>query len=1129
MTTTTPNASANATKKRARARIAQRLGHMLLALCLVAGLTPTIALADTAQPATTALSEQPDLVSSTQPADPTQQSEPGDPSAIPAYPDESASAANLVELAAEGTRNNPNVYVGPNVVELTQDGSGARFYQRGSEAPVAYTGTITLLGADGNARFVVKGGHDIVLGDAEIGNSILNPGAGNAAIDFQPASGSSSASSTLTIASGTTTTLKGGTDAPAINVVKGVNLTIEGDGTLDATGSDDCPAIGVSSIGNDEFGNLYFEHTGTVIARGTAGAPALGDPNPTQSMATGTIIFHSGTTKLTGGPNFANDLMAGFIQVYGGNIQLSHKEPVMYQGYAEDEFENVEVTSLAISGLPAGAQISKMTIRLNGMTYPAGYFDLQYNARLGGYCVDGFDTVTADQTVCLLLPKTQVKAGGELSVEANGQTYEGPLVASSATGGCTVKLVSRASITDENPTVSLSSVKDALVLRDDSGTQKQYSTDNGATWRFYEGHFTITGSTSHRGIRITSGRHEVHLRNLIMEDETLLVENSANVDLVLIGTNGINPIYNRPAIALGHQSTLTISGKGSLGASTTGEAPAIGSKNSGTSGGDSGAAGCSASLIIKGGTIVASSTSGAGIGAGSEATLGSISIQGGNVTAYGNTNTARSLFSPGIGSGPSYASRVQSISISGGTVTAIGNGGAGIGSSHLGTVGSITISGGDVTARAQQRDDVPGIGGHCAALTITGGTITASSQSGSGVLSSNKTTITGGTVNGQALRTPVPDTKSAAQAQLLSAAEDHAVMPLADEGADIALAAEGFETAADVAAFAAQVAEDASLADTSADDYVAADIATMVSDPVNELDEELVPVVFSGLPASTSLSSVDFSIVNIDLVDDPTQSEDYGVRDVATSPEGTLTFYLTSGEAYKRLVLASWGGKMYAGTIEQGEGDVMTCALAETDALLFYEGHTFEGGWQCEDDGIAWSTDGASTETRSGGDLTALCFETPLAGVTVRYATDNGSGFGPWAEDGDIAGEMEEPIRSLRVSLAGDAAAGRSVVYRMLLSDGTWTPWAADGEATAVIEGAVAKAVQAKIVPNGQLDEIIADPAADQASDQPSKTASALASTGDARVADMAAALALAMLAAAALLASRRAQRGHYR
>lgn len=1124
MTNSTPKKIANTSKNHSQTSIAQRFARIVFSLCLVVGLTPTVALADTVTQEESTQSEQSDLEKPLLPEETTTNN-------VAAEDEQLLSTSELnsndtSELADANVRNNPHIYVGAKSIQLTQDTSGTKFYQWGTDAPIAYTGTITLLGAGGNARFIVKGSHDIVLGDTEIGNDILNPGDNNAAIDFQLTPGTSSASSTLTIAEGTTSTLQGGTDAPAINVVKGVTLTIKGAGTLDVSGSADCPAIGVSSLTDDEFGSLSFKHTGTVIAKSTAGSPALGDPNPTQSMATGEIIFHSGTTKLSGGSNFENDLMAGFIQIYGGNIQLSHKQPIMYQGYSEDDFENVEVSSLAISGLPAGAQLSKMTIKLNAKTYPAGYFALQYNDRLGGYCVDGFDTVKQDETVYVFFPKAQVKAGGTLSVVSDGQTYEGSLTASNVTGGCSVQLVSRESITDQNPTVSIADVKGDLLLRDDTGTQKQYSTDNGATWRFYEGYFTVTGSATYKWVRITSGKHEIRMRNFTMEDASFLVENSANVELVLIGSNGISALINNPALALGHKATLTISGKGSLGATTHGNAPAIGSKSVGTLGGDSGAASCSANLIIKGGTIVASSTTGAGIGAGWDATLGSISIEGGNVTAYGNTDTHFKPHSAGIGSGPTGTSRVQKISISGGTITAIGNGGTGIGSSSIGTVGTINISGGTITARSQDEGNMPGLGGNCAALTISGGTITASSQSRNDVLFSHKTTITGGTVNGQALRITPPDSGSEAQAQALSSVEDYAIAALSDETSETELVADNFGTAADIAAFAAQIAEDASLADPSANNYQSADTSTMVSNPVNELDEELVPVVFSGLPANTSLSSVDFSIVNVDLVDTPADSNDYGVRDVMTSPEGTLTFYLTYSEAYKRLVLASWGDKTYAGSITYGDGDVMTCALSETDADLFYEGHTFEGGWQCEDDDLAWSTDGASTETKSGGDLTAVRFETPLEGVTVRYATDNGSGFGPWVEDGDIAGELDAPIRSLRVTLDGDNSSGLSVMYRMLLSDGNWTPWAINGEATAITEGAVAKAVQAKIVPSDQVEQLLDNSSNDQAPDQPASTPSTLAPTGDTLMIDILALVLLAAFATIALVVRQRCDKG---
>ncbi len=70
---------------------------------------------------------------------------------------------------------------------------------------------------------------------------------------------------------------------------------------------------------------------------------------------------------------------------------------------------------------------------------------------------------------------------------------------------------------------------------------------------------------------------------------------------------------------------------------------------------------------------------------------GSITINGGSVTAVGGTNAA------GIGGG--YSRSAGTVTINGGSVTATGGtDAAGIGSGNQGSVGSVTISGGSVTA-----------------------------------------------------------------------------------------------------------------------------------------------------------------------------------------------------------------------------------------------------------------------------------------------------------------------------------------------------------------------------------------------------------------------------------------------
>ena len=118
------------------------------------------------------------------------------------------------------------------------------------------------------------------------------------------------------------------------------------------------------------------------------------------------------------------------------------------------------------------------------------------------------------------------------------------------------------------------------------------------------------------------------------------------------------------------------------------------------------------SLNVTGGSLAA----GIGGNATGDANCGSIVISGGTVTATGSSGGA------GIGLGASYGA-CKDITISGGTVTATGSsGGAGIGlGASEGGCKAITISGGTVTATGS--GFAPGIGGaagYYESITITG-------------------------------------------------------------------------------------------------------------------------------------------------------------------------------------------------------------------------------------------------------------------------------------------------------------------------------------------------------------------------------------------------------------------------
>jgi len=192
-----------------------------------------------------------------------------------------------------------------------------------------------------------------------------------------------------------------------------------------------------------------------------------------------------------------------------------------------------------------------------------------------------------------------------------------------------------------------------------------------------------------------------------------------NATLVLKGSNTVTSNnYQGAGITPADGSTLTIQGNGILNVNGNGD-KCIGigycENYSGTG-----------NVVINSGTIVIKANS-AAIGA-KYGSIGDITINGGNVTAYGKDWAAA------IGCG--YESTCGNITITGGTVTAIGNGygctaiGTGDGSC---TCGDITISGGTVTAIAGNGvQSVIGVGssGTCSKVTITTGITSLTMTSG---------------------------------------------------------------------------------------------------------------------------------------------------------------------------------------------------------------------------------------------------------------------------------------------------------------------------------------------------------------------------------------------------------------
>jgi hypothetical protein len=180
------------------------------------------------------------------------------------------------------------------------------------------------------------------------------------------------------------------------------------------------------------------------------------------------------------------------------------------------------------------------------------------------------------------------------------------------------------------------------------------------------------------------------------------------VNLTLEGTNTLRSGRNKAGLRVPSNTTLVISGGGSLNMTGGVNGAGIGGNNNESAG----------SITINDGTVTANGGEyAASIGGGIYGAGGTITINGGTVTA--TSYSVRG--SAGIGGG--YYAAGGTITINGGTVTATGTVGAGIGTGYY--------NGGN-------NDNI---------VTITGGIVTATSTSGAGIGAGAGNSMSSGTLN----------------------------------------------------------------------------------------------------------------------------------------------------------------------------------------------------------------------------------------------------------------------------------------------------------------------------------------------------------------------------------------------
>ncbi|WP_139317724.1 OmpL47-type beta-barrel domain-containing protein [Parabacteroides timonensis] len=276
-------------------------------------------------------------------------------------------------------------------------------------------------------------------------------------------------------------------------------------------------------------------------------------------------------------------------------------------------------------------------------------------------------------------------------------------------------------------------VDDKSVVIEESGTYRITQRDLSKT--------TGNNITVKTGLTVT-----IYLRDVNIESSSCPfdIQGDASVNLWLEGVNKLKATgdyNNHPALRCEGSASLEIDGAGELTATGCDYGAGIGGGQYGSGG----------TITINGGVVTAMGDYGAGIGGGytgfgggyKGGSGGTITINGGVVTA---TSTDKGA---GIGGGRYGSGGI--ITIRGGVVTATGDGGAGIGGGYgdsdgdgYGDSGIITIDGGVVTAESKYGAGIGGGNrGAGETITIEGGVVTATSKNGAGIGGGGRVSATG--------------------------------------------------------------------------------------------------------------------------------------------------------------------------------------------------------------------------------------------------------------------------------------------------------------------------------------------------------------------------------------------------
>ncbi len=462
-------------------------------------------------------------------------------------------------------------------------------------------------------------------------------------------------------------------------------LTINGTGSLTATGGDAAAGIGAEAS-NTTSATIIIE-SGIIAAQGGDDAAGIGSCN---SVAGGIVTITGGTVIATGG-NGASGVSASTLNANGGvllaiggfdasaaiNVTTlaSTAAGIVIAKTYNDNMDIDQFNGILCTG--AGTEASPKTISFYGtqtvdnvLSSMDAVFDTTVKDALDAYLTAS----ESSRTLNIVAPSAVVESGAALA----------------AADGETLMLSSTTTLTSTGTTTVAANgtfgVTDGLTLT--AGANLTYGTD----FTYASGMFTILSDKAMTLANTDSTTATNHsIKSKVASGSANLTLNGVNIST---STNSAMVMSGMTKLTLtladGSTNTLesTASGEAGLNVPTMGTTITI-------QGGDLG----TGTLTAKG------CENGAGIGGVSNGTGGIINITGGTVYAYGGANAA------GIGGGSGSAG--GTVTISGGTVYAYGGAdaaGIGGGSGQYGSGGTVTISGGVVYAYGGN-ENAAGIGG----------------------------------------------------------------------------------------------------------------------------------------------------------------------------------------------------------------------------------------------------------------------------------------------------------------------------------------------------------------------------------------------------------------------------------